>query len=67
GRFTWLTSQWKLCAYPAQFWVEINIYELEALLDAPAKFRPVVLHHALPARAMRTLTMRAHLLGMSRG
>ncbi|PWG73575.1 hypothetical protein DF186_22360, partial [Enterococcus hirae] len=24
GRFTWLTSQWKLCAYPAQFWVEIN-------------------------------------------
>ena len=25
-RFTWLNSQWKLCAYPAQFWVEINIF-----------------------------------------
>ncbi|MFC3290099.1 hypothetical protein, partial [Paracoccus aerius] len=24
-RFTWLNSQWKLRAYPAQFWVEINI------------------------------------------
>ena len=24
GRFTWLSSQWKLRAYPAQFWVEIN-------------------------------------------
>ena len=24
-RFTWLTSQWKLRADPAQFWVEINI------------------------------------------
>ncbi|WP_206677653.1 hypothetical protein, partial [Tabrizicola fusiformis] len=23
-RFTWLTSQWKLRADPAQFWVEIN-------------------------------------------
>ena len=23
-RFTWLNSQWKLRAYPAQFWVEIN-------------------------------------------
>ncbi|WP_299847833.1 hypothetical protein [uncultured Paracoccus sp.] len=25
-RFTWLNSQWKLPAYPAHFWVEINIY-----------------------------------------
>jgi hypothetical protein len=23
-RFTWLKSQWKLRACPAQFWVEIN-------------------------------------------
>src|SRR5690606_8484760 len=44
---------------------QAELYELEALLDAPAKFRPVVVHHALPARAMRTITMRAHLLGLS--
>ncbi|WP_246658537.1 IS3 family transposase, partial [Mesorhizobium sp. GR13] len=25
-RFTWLNSQWKLDAYPAHFWVEINSY-----------------------------------------
>ncbi|MGN7871606.1 IS66 family insertion sequence element accessory protein TnpB [Paracoccus sp. 22332] len=25
-RFTWLNSQWKLRAYPAQFWVEINMF-----------------------------------------
>ncbi|WP_235986402.1 hypothetical protein, partial [Paracoccus aerius] len=28
-RFTWLNSQWKLRAYPAQFWVEINKVEHE--------------------------------------
>ena len=35
---------------------------LKALLDAPAQFRPVVVHHALPARPVRTLTMRAQFL-----
>ena len=34
-RFTWLNSQWKLRAYPAQFWVEINTYEIE-ILDGTA-------------------------------
>jgi hypothetical protein len=29
GRFTWLNSQWKLRAYTAQFWVEINSNDLE--------------------------------------
>nr|WP_255440766.1 AI-2E family transporter [Paracoccus sp. MC1854] len=32
GRVTWLKSQWKLCAYPAQFRVEINTQGLLAAL-----------------------------------
>ncbi|GGF82076.1 hypothetical protein GCM10011402_38350 [Paracoccus acridae] len=32
-RFTWLNSQWKLRAYPAQFWVEINSPEMFLGLD----------------------------------
>ena len=32
-RFTWLNSQWKLRAYPAQFWVEINRLTAELIED----------------------------------
>lgn len=43
---------------------QAELYELEALLDSPAKFRPLVVHRGLPARLMRMETKRAYFLGL---
>ncbi|WP_240784254.1 WYL domain-containing protein, partial [Tabrizicola caldifontis] len=53
GRFTWLNSQWKLYAYPAQFWVEINIWQ------DPAQYGEVIWRFA-PEAADRAAGFRFH-------
>jgi hypothetical protein len=46
-RFTWLNSQRKLCAYPAQFWVEINTRFKKSALLQLSLLRSARIHVAL--------------------